>query len=73
MTDMPIAGNAPETGNTVWREKVSLLDQIPKPVAIVALGLFLVAIWQLVTAAGVVSRIGSATAITAARRPSMAA
>lgn len=57
MTDMPIAGNAPETGNTVWREKVSLLDQIPKPLAIVALGLFLVAIWQFVTAAGVVSPI----------------
>ncbi len=57
MTDMPIAGNAPETGNTVWREKVSPLDQIPKPIAIAALGLFLVAIWKLVTAAGVVSPI----------------
>lgn len=43
--------------DTVWKEQVSLLDSIPRPVAIAALGLAVVLIWHLVTAAGVVSSI----------------
>lgn len=57
MTDIEAHGNAPETGSTVWTEKVSPIDQIPRPVAVVGLGVVLVALWQMVTMFGVVSSI----------------
>jgi NitT/TauT family transport system permease protein len=43
--------------NTVWKEQVSLIDSVPRPLAILALGLTLILIWQMVTASGVVSPI----------------
>ena len=47
----------PDTQDTVWKERVSFLDQIPRPISIAVLGLILVAIWQMVTTAGIVSPI----------------
>lgn len=46
-----------EIKDTIWKEEVSLIDSIPRPIAILALGLVLVLVWQLVTASGVVSPI----------------
>jgi NitT/TauT family transport system permease protein len=43
--------------NTVWKEQVSIIDSVPRPLAILALGLTLILIWQMVTASGVVSPI----------------
>lgn len=58
MTDLPAhLGAAPEAGDTVWVERVSVIDTIPRPIAIAALGVALVAIWHLATASGVVSAI----------------
>lgn len=58
MTDIdPARGAAPEAGSTVWVERVSLIDQIPRPIAIIALGVAVIAIWHFATAAGLVSNI----------------
>lgn len=58
MTDLPAStGAAPETGSTVWVERVSLIDTIPRPIAIAALGIVMVTIWYLATASGIVSSI----------------
>lgn len=43
--------------STVWKEKVSTLDLIPRPVAIALLGAAVILIWQAVTSLGIVSRI----------------
>lgn len=43
--------------NTVWREEVSFIDSIPRPISILMLGLAMVLVWQLVTSSGVVSPI----------------
>lgn len=43
--------------STVWKEQVSLIDGIPRPVSILALGIAVVLVWHLVTASGVVSSI----------------
>lgn len=46
-----------EYQSTVWKEKVSTLDLIPRPVAIALLGAAVILIWQAVTSFGIVSRI----------------
>ncbi|MGU3575227.1 ABC transporter permease [Brucellaceae bacterium C25G] len=43
--------------NTVWKENTSFIDSIPRPIAIIGLGLIVIQIWQFVTATGVVSNI----------------
>ncbi len=43
--------------DTIWKEQVSPIDSIPRPIAIAGLGLALVLVWQLVTVSGVVSAI----------------
>lgn len=56
MTDFRANEDAmPES--TVWAEKVDLIDQIPRPVSILALGIAIVLIWQAVTSFGIVSPI----------------
>lgn len=46
-----------EYPSTVWTEKVSPIDLIPRPLAIALLGLGLVLVWQGVTSLGIVSPI----------------
>ena len=48
---------AEEFPSTVWKEEDSLIDRIPRPVAIVGLGLAIVAIWHLATMSGVINAI----------------
>ncbi|KQY16761.1 ABC transporter permease [Rhizobium sp. Root73] len=43
--------------STVWKEEISLIDSIPRPLAILGLGLIIVLIWHFATATGVVSNI----------------
>ncbi|ASV87791.1 binding-protein-dependent transport system inner membrane component family protein (plasmid) [Ochrobactrum quorumnocens] len=49
--------NATNVASTVWKEKDALIDRIPRPVAIFALGLSIVGIWHLVTLSGWLSII----------------
>ncbi|MCL8000246.1 ABC transporter permease [Brucella sp. 21LCYQ03] len=49
--------NATNVASTVWKEKDALIDRIPRPLAILALGLSIVGIWHLVTLSGWLSII----------------
>lgn len=46
-----------EFPSTVWKEEDALIDRIPRPVAILALGAVIVAAWHLLTASGYLSTI----------------
>lgn len=54
-------GNAPGKGaaitDTVWKEKESWLDRVPRSIAMIALFLAFLGIWQAVTLLGIVSPI----------------
>lgn len=52
-----MANNATNAVSTVWKEEDSLIDRIPRPVAVLALGLSIVGIWHLVTLSGWLSII----------------
>lgn len=52
----PHAASA-EFPSTVWKEEDALIDRIPRPVAILALGVVLVTAWHLLTASGYLSTI----------------
>jgi NitT/TauT family transport system permease protein len=45
------------SADTVWTERVSLIDRIPRSVAMIALFIAFVALWQLVVVSGLVSPI----------------
>jgi len=49
--------NSAEFPSTVWREKDSLIDRVPRPLAIIGLGIALVSLWSLVTASGWLSPV----------------
>lgn len=53
----PLTANIERRPPTVWKEKVSRIDLIPRPIAILILGVILVTAWQLVSTVGVVSPI----------------
>jgi NitT/TauT family transport system permease protein len=57
MTQLHFAGSAEKPVSTVWVERAPLIDQIPRPLAIIALGGALLTVWQLVAMSGVVSSI----------------
>lgn len=57
MSEAAIAQREAVTEDTVWGEREGLLDRIPRSVAIIGLFVAFVAIWQGVTAAGLVSPI----------------
>jgi len=46
-----------EFPSTVWKEEDALIDRIPRPVAILALGVIIVTLWHLLTASGYLSTI----------------
>ncbi len=46
-----------EFPSTVWKEEDSFIDRIPRPVAILGLGAAIVAIWHLVTMAGMINPV----------------
>ena len=50
-------GAAPIVADTVWTEHVSLIDRIPRGIAMIGLFLAFLAIWQLVVLSGIVSPI----------------
>ena len=50
-------GMAPVVADTVWTEHVSWIDRVPRGVAMIALFLAFLAVWQLVYMSGIVSPI----------------
>ena len=46
-----------EFPSTVWKEEDALIDRIPRPVAILALGVIIVTLWHLLTVSGYLSTI----------------
>jgi NitT/TauT family transport system permease protein len=46
-----------EFPSTVWKETDSLIDRIPRPIAIIGLGVIIVAVWHLATMSGVINTI----------------
>lgn len=57
MSTFDTHGSGAPVENTVWKEDISFIDSIPRPVAILGLGLIVVLIWHFATATGVVSNI----------------
>lgn len=55
-SDIPVPHSGP-LEETIWSEKESLIDQIPRSVSMIAVFLIFVALWQLVTSFGLVSPI----------------
>ena len=53
----PHAQSVTSSAETVWSEPVSLIDRIPRSVAMIAMFIAFVAIWQLVVLSGLVSPI----------------
>lgn len=53
---LPMA-ESDEFPSTVWKEEDSLIDRIPRPVAIVGLGAIIVAIWHVVTMTGMINAV----------------
>ena len=53
--------------DTVWVEQVSLIDRIPRSVAMIGLFVAFVGLWQLVTMVGLVSPILLPTPMETAR------
>jgi len=49
--------NETDFPTTVWQEEDALIDRIPRPVAILALGVTIVAVWHLITLSGWISTI----------------
>ena len=47
----------PRRPSTVWKERVSRIDQVPRPISILMLGAMLALAWQLVATIGVISPI----------------
>ncbi|CAH0342956.1 ABC transporter permease [Rhizobium sp. CECT 9324] len=57
MSTIDTHGSGAPVESTVWKEEVSLIDSIPRPLAIFGLGFMVVLIWHFATATGVVSNI----------------
>jgi NitT/TauT family transport system permease protein len=55
MTDSALDTAPP--ADTVWQERVSYIDQIPRPIAILGLGAVFVLVWHLFSSTGLVSSI----------------
>ncbi|MCC2662467.1 MAG: ssuC 6 [Geminicoccaceae bacterium] len=60
-------GRTTSATDTIWVEQISLIDRIPRSVAMIALFVAFVGLWQLVTMAGLVSPILLPTPMETAR------
>jgi NitT/TauT family transport system permease protein len=57
-TEMPVHADGETVfPDTVWEEQVAFIDRIPRGIAMVAILLVFIAVWQAVTTFGIVSRI----------------
>ena len=54
---MTTASDTSERPDTIWSEHVSVIDRIPRPVAMAGLMIAFIALWQLVYISGIVSPI----------------
>ncbi|MBJ7576829.1 ABC transporter permease [Devosia sp. MC532] len=54
---LPPLVDTTEFPSTVWTEKVSLIDRLPRSVAILGLGAIIFALWHLVTMSGLINTV----------------